>query len=295
MELPANIIKSVVRRALVEDRVNDDITSITLAKKFCRQEFKIVSREEGIICGLHLAEAVFKTLDVKAIFSTKFQDGDKIRKHQKIAIVTGQARAILAGERSGLNFLGHLSGIATFTYEFVKKAKRFNIQITDTRKTHTGLRFLEKYAVICGKGINHRMNLSDMVLIKENHIKLYCELKSKKLLTAKDYKHIINIFRQKHPLKKITVEVENLAQVKKLIVGCPEMIMLDNMKPAEIKKIIALIKKHKNKLKKLPILEVSGNINLQNIDKFLINGINRLSIGSIIHSAPYYDFTILLN
>jgi nicotinate-nucleotide pyrophosphorylase (carboxylating) len=272
------IIK-IIKNALQEDKVREDITSLLLIPERLKVSAKIIAKDEGIICGLPLAQMIFKTIDKNVKFKAKVKDGDRIRKDLCIAYMSGKARAILSAERTVLNFLGRLSGIATLTNKFVEKVKNYNVKIFDTRKTTPTLRLLEKYAVRCGGGFNHRFNLKEAILIKDNHIAC---LKQKISLLKK------NIDRNRKKIQKtLEIEVNNLEEFKEALKINPEIIMLDNFTIQNIKKAVALRGRRKS-----PELEASGGVNLINIKKIAASGVDRISIGALTHSANSLDFSL---
>ncbi len=224
-----------------------------------------------MICGLDIAKAVFRQLDNKIEFAKKTKDGQFVKNGRVIAEVKGKARALLTAERTALNFLQHLSGIATFTKKFVDAVDK-NSKIYDTRKTTPLLRELEKYAVRCGGGYNHRLNLSDMVLIKDNHLKITEFLDAEKIRKTG---------------KKIEVETANFKQVKEFLKLKLDIIMLDNMDFELMKKCIQYIHGH-SKCE----IEVSGNVNLKTVKKIASLKPDRISVGKITHSAPALDISL---
>ena len=267
-------INNVVKDALKEDlRPSGDITTNLLNSKNKKIKAKIISKQEGIISGLDFCKAAFKILEKKSKFKSKIKDGEKIKKNQIIAEVIGKAKTILNAERTALNFLNHSSGISTITNQYVRKVNK-KIKICCTRKTTPNLRLLEKYAVKKGGGYNHRYNLSDEILIKENHINpeisLTCLIK--KSLKTK---------------KKVTVEIENLNQLKKVLGLKFDRILFDNVSITKLKKYLKICK---NKYE----TEYSGNVNLKKIEKISKTGVNRVSVGSITHSAKSFDSSLLI-
>ncbi|MEN3013690.1 MAG: carboxylating nicotinate-nucleotide diphosphorylase [Endomicrobiia bacterium] len=271
----------IIKLALEEDIGRGDITTENIIPPTLKATAKIIAKEKCVVCGLQIVKEVFKMLDRKCNWRASVSDGDFVKPNKEVARIKGSARAILTGERVALNFLQHLSGIATLTYRFVKLSKG-KFDIYDTRKTHPGLRYLEKYAVVCGKGKNHRFRLDDMVLVKDNHIRL-CELKK---LPIEEI-----LYRVRQRLDYTTdVEIEccNFKELKLALKIKPDIIMLDNMKYEQLKKAIKIIRQ------KLPNtkIEVSGKITEDKIKKLLSLDIDFVSIGSITHSAKDIDFTL---
>ena len=270
IKLSKKYIYKICKEALKEDLYpSGDITSKLLNNKN-KIKAKIISNSSGIIGGLDLAKQTFKIIDKKILFKIKKKEGSKIRNKQVIAEIFGNVKNILTGERVALNFLSHISGIATQTNKFVNKVKK-NTKICCTRKTIPGLRAIQKYAVNLGGGYNHRFNLSDEFLIKDNHI---ANTNIREL-----------IIKAKKNRKKITVEIDNLNQLKKILDLKFDTILFDNMNVKNLKKGVRLVK---NKYK----TEASGNVNLKNIRKIASTGINRISIGRLTHSVSAIDIKL---
>ena len=270
IKLSKKYIYKICKEALREDLYpSGDITS-KLLNNTNKIKAKIISNANGIIGGLELAKQTFKILDKKILFNIKKKEGSKIKKKQVIAEIQGNIKNILSGERVALNFLSHVSGIATKTNNFVRIAGK-KTKICCTRKTIPGLRAIQKYAVKLGGGYNHRFNLSDEYLIKDNHI---ANSNIRKLITD-----------AKKNRKKITVEVDNLNQLKKILDLKFDTILFDNMNVKNLKKGVRLVK---NKYE----TEASGNVNLKNIRKIASTGINRISIGRLTHSVSAIDLKL---
>ena len=250
-----------------------DITT-HLIKNNKKINAKIISNEDCIIGGLNFAKEAFKYSDKKNRFKSKTKDGKKIKKGKIVAIINGKAKAILKSERVALNFLSLISGISTTTRKFVDKVKGKNCKICCTRKTAPNLRSIQKYGVKLGGGINHRFNLSDEILIKDNHIAIDGNIQKLVKRAIKNKKG-----------KKITVEVDNLSQLKKIIGLKFNRILFDNMNKNNIKKGINLVK---NKYE----TEASGGISLNNVRKIASTGVNRISVGQKTHSAPAINFKL---
>ena len=267
-------INNLVLKALEEDlKPNGDITTKLLNSKNKIVQAKIISKQSGIISGINFCKAAFKLLERKSKFSQKIKDGKKVKRNQIIAEITAKTKTILIAERTALNFLNHASGISTITNQYVSKVKN-KTKICCTRKTTPNLRLLEKYAVRKGGGYNHRYNLSDEVLIKENHFKSETSLRNiiKKSLKSK---------------KKVTVEIENLRQLNNVLGLKFNRILFDNVSLAQLKKYLKICKgKYET--------EYSGNANLKNITKISKTGVNRISVGSITHSAKSFDSSLLI-
>ena len=263
-------IKSIVYQALKEDlRPSGDLTTNNITDK--KILAKIITGQDCIIGGLNFAKETFKILDKKVIFKSKIQEGKKVKKGKTVAILKGNAKSILKAERVALNFIGLVSGVATMTNKFVKKLNGKSCKICCTRKTLPNLRLVQKYAVRLGGGTNHRFNLSDEILIKDNHIAI-----------DRDIKNIVKKSIRNKKGKKITVEVDNISQLKKIIGLKFNRILFDNMNIKNLRKAVKMSKKYYE-------TEASGGITLKNIKKISSTGVQRISIGQITHSAPTVD------
>ena len=250
-----------------------DITTKLIKLSNKKIKAKIIAKQNGVIAGMAFCKQAFKLIGKESIFKSKIKDGKSIRKNKVIAEILANTKTILTAERTALNFLNHASGIATTTNNFVKKVGK-KTKICCTRKTTPNLRLLEKYAVKQGGGFNHRYNLSDEVLIKDNHIKAVRDLK----------KLVSKASRSK---KVVTVEIENIAQLKKILGLKFRRILFDNMSISQLKKCLKLCSKKYE-------TEYSGNANLSNIKKISRTGVNRISVGSITHSAKTFDTSLIL-
>ena len=267
-------INSVVKKALKEDlKPMGDIT--TRLVKFSNKKItaKIIAKQNGVIAGIEFCKQAFKLIGKESIFKSKIKDGKFIKKNKVIAEILANTKTILTAERTALNFLNHASGIATTTNNFVKKVGK-KTKICCTRKTTPNLRLLEKYAVKQGGGFNHRYNLSDEILIKDNHIK-----------AAKDLKKLVS--RASKSKKVVTVEIENVSQLKKILGLQFKRVLFDNMNIVQLKKCLKICNRKYE-------TEYSGNANLGNIRKIARTGINRISVGAITHSAKAFDTSLLL-
>jgi len=270
--LSKNFIINTVKLALNEDLYpNGDITS-ELIKNNKIIKAKIISNENALVAGIDFAKQTFLLIDKKIKFRILKKDGSLVKKHSVIAIIEGKAKNILLAERVALNFLSHLSGIATKTNHFVKIVKGKS-KICCTRKTIPNMRVIQKYAVKVGGGTNHRFNLSDEYLIKDNHI------------ASSNIKEVVTKAIQNKKGRKITVEVDNTNQLKKIIGLKFDTVLLDNMSIQNLKKSIKIIN---NKYQ----TEASGNVNLKNIKKIASTKVNRISIGSLTHSVKAIDFKL---
>lgn len=274
-------VQTLIKNALIEDIGEGDITTENIIPPTIKVKAKIVSREKGIVCGLPVVKEVFKQLDKKCKWRAKISDGEKVKNGTVVALIEGSARAILTGERVALNFLQHLSGIATLTKKFVDLSKN-KFDIYDTRKTHPGLRYLERYAVRCGGGKNHRFNLEDMVLVKDNHL-LVCKHKNLPV------EEILSQMKNRLDYTtNIEIECTNFKELKLALKMKPDVIMLDNMGYLQLKKSIKIIRENLPKTQ----IEISGKIDEKKIKKLLNLDIDYVSIGRITHSAKDIDFSL---
>ena len=272
VKLSETFIKDRVKLALTEDLYPyGDITSNLLNNNKII-EAKIISNQKAVVAGLLFVKQSFKQVDKKIKFILKKKDGSTVEKNSVIAVIKGKANSIMIAERVALNFLSHISGIATKTNQFVKLAGK-KCKICCTRKTLPNYRVIQKYAVKSGGGTNHRFNLSDEFLIKDNHI------------ASSDLKELVSLAIKNKKGKKITVEVDNLKQLKKIIGLKFNTILFDNMSIKNLRAGVKLVKKYYE-------TEASGNINLQTVKSVAMTGVDRISIGSITHSAPAIDFKL---
>tara|TARA_B100001057_G_scaffold438445_1_gene470942 strand:- start:1167 stop:2000 length:834 start_codon:yes stop_codon:yes gene_type:complete len=272
IKLSENFIKSTVKLALNEDLypLGDITSSLVQSNKITK--LKLITNQSAIVGGLRFAKNTFKLIDKKIKFIEKKKDGSFVKKKSLIATIQGNARNILIAERVALNFLSHISGIATKTNEFVKLAGK-KCKICCTRKTIPNLRVIQKYAVNLGGGINHRFNLSDEFLIKDNHI------------ANSNIKELVSLAIKNKKGKKITVEVDNLKQLKEIMGLKFNTVLFDNMSLKNLKAGVKSAKKYYE-------TEASGNVNLKTIKSIAATGVDRISVGSITHSAPAIDFKL---
>jgi nicotinate-nucleotide pyrophosphorylase (carboxylating) len=270
--LPLAYINKIVKKALIEDIYpSGDITS-NLVKNNKTIKVKLISRQQAIVAGLEFVKQTFKLIDNKIKFIIIKKEGSIVKKNQVIAKIEGEAENILIGERVALNFISHISGIATKTNQFVKLVNK-NCKVCCTRKTIPTLRIIQKYAVKLGGGTNHRFNLSDEFLIKDNHI------------ASSDIKSFVSLAIKNKNGRKITVEVDNLNQLKQIMGLKFNTVLFDNMDNKTLKAGVKIAKEYYE-------TEASGNVTLKSIKKIAATGVNRISIGSITHSAPAIDFKL---
>ncbi len=274
--LSARELRGLVRSALREDLGPGDITSRALIAPGRIIKAVVIARHACTVCGSAIAAHVFRELDPGAIVTILAPDGCRARKDATLLSVTGKARAILAGERTALNFMQRLTGIASLTALFVAKIKPYRTRILDTRKTTPGWRRLEKYAVRCGGGTNHRMGLYDQVLIKDNHRRLW---------GVRDLGAAVIAARRHCPGVPVEVEVESEAELSSALSARPDWILLDNMTPARMRRCVKLCRG------RCP-LEASGGITLANVKAVAAAGVQAISLGCLTHSAPAADLSL---
>jgi nicotinate-nucleotide pyrophosphorylase (carboxylating) len=265
----------LLKEAFREDRAWDDITSEILIPSRVQGRADLVAHQAGILCGLGVAEACFNLYDDKVRFKALKRDGARIKKGDRLASATGFLRSLLSCERVVLNFLNHLSGIATLTSAFSDKVRPYGTRIYDTRKTTPLWRNLEKYAVRTGGGYNHRSDLAGAIFIKDNHIEA-CGGVEKALET---------VFRRKKIPGPLIVEARNVQEAKTAARYPVDLILLDNMKPSMIEKVLKYIGNKRE-------FEISGGINLKNVERYARTGVSRISIGALTHSAKILDISM---
>lgn len=267
-------VDSLIKNALIEDMPDDDITTNCTISAESRSTVDLIVKEDGIIAGLEVFKRVFTLLgDVEVDFL--ISDGAKVKKGQVIGKLTGNTRNILTGERTALNYLQRMSGVATLTGKFVEKLTGTNTKLLDTRKTTPNMRILEKYAVKVGGGCNHRFNLSDGVLLKDNHISAAGGVK----------KAIETVRNNVSFVRKIEVEIENFSELNEALEAKADIIMLDNMDVPSMKKAVEIINKK-------ALIEASGNITLDNIREVALTGVDFISTGAVTHSYKVLDLSM---
>lgn len=265
----------LIRMALAEDITSEDVSTNAVMPCATKGTVDLIAKEDGIIAGMDVYARVFQLLDEKTEVDLKCKDGDKVTSGQLLAVVTGDIRVLLSGERVALNYLQRMSGIATYTSQVAALLKGSKVTLLDTRKTTPNCRVFEKYAVRVGGGCNHRYNLSDGVLLKDNHIGAAGSV-TKAIQMAKAYAPFD---------RKIEIEVETLDQVKEAVEAGADIIMLDNMTPEVMKQAVELIHGRAQ-------TECSGNITKENIQKILETGVDFVSSGALTHSAPILDISM---
>jgi nicotinate-nucleotide pyrophosphorylase (carboxylating) len=274
-------IEPIILAALREDLASGDVTTDTLFPRPIPAKASIIAKQSLTLAGIVVAEEVFRLVDPGIRLSHAAQDGAPIRKGQSVITIEGTAQSILAAERVALNFLQHLSGIATLTHQFCEQVTGYATKIVDTRKTTPGLRVLQKWAVRLGGGHNHRCSLGDGILVKDNHLML---LAAEKRSIAQACRNL----RQAGPHGlRIIVEAESMAEVTQALAGQADVILLDNMTPAEVKHAAMLIRGR-------AVIEVSGGVTLDHVRAMAQAGANVISIGALTHSAPAADLSLEL-
>lgn len=265
----------LIRMALEEDITSEDITTNSVMREKQMGEVQLLCKETGIIAGIWVFERVFTLLDEKTETEFYVKDGEKVEKGQLLGLVKGDIRVLLSGERTALNYLQRMSGIATYTRQIADLLEGSKTKLLDTRKTTPNMRIFEKYAVKTGGGYNHRYNLSDGILLKDNHIG-----------AAGSVKKAVEMAREYAPfVRKIEVETENLDMVKEALEAGADIIMLDNMSPEMMKEAVALIDGRAQ-------TECSGNVTKENIEKLVSIGVDYISSGALTHSAPILDLSL---
>ena len=265
----------LIRMALQEDITSEDVSTNAVMRSAVKGTVDLIAKEDGIIAGLDVYARVFQILDEKTEISFNFKDGDAVKKGDLLGTVTGDIRVLLSGERVALNYLQRMSGIATYTKQVSKLLEGSKVTLLDTRKTTPNCRVFEKYAVRIGGGCNHRYNLSDGVLLKDNHIGAAGSV-AKAIQMAKEYAPFV---------RKIEVEVENLDMVKEAVEAGADIIMLDNMSTEEMQEAIRIIDGRAE-------TECSGNVTKENIGRLTALGVDYISSGALTHSAPILDISL---
>lgn len=273
-ELKPILIDKYILAALREDMTSGDITTDSILKDE-KAEVNLIAKDKGILAGLDVFKRVFEILDQEVAFEFYFSDGDQVKNKDLVGKIRGRAKSVLEGERTALNFVQRMSGIATYTKKMVDALDSEHVKILDTRKTTPNMRIFEKYAVTLGGGYNHRYNLSDGIMLKDNHIDAAGGITS-----AVEKVRSLNPF-----VKKIEVEVENFDQVREALEAKADIIMLDNMDIEEIKEACKIINKR-------AVIECSGNINLENINSYKDLDIDYISSGAITYSAGVLDLSM---
>lgn len=268
-------VDDLILQALREDISSEDVTTNAVMPKAQKGEAQLICKQDGVIAGLFVFQRVFELLDKDICVKFEFEDGDTVKSGQLIGTVTGDIRAILSGERTALNYLQRMSGIATYTSSIAKLLEGSKIKLLDTRKTTPNNRIFEKYSVKVGGGYNHRYNLSDGVLLKDNHIGAAGGVQ-KAIQMAKEYAPFV---------RKIEVECENVDMVREAVEAGADIIMLDNMSVEEMQKAVALIDGKAE-------IECSGNVTRENIERYISLGIDYISSGALTHSAPIMDVSL---
>lgn len=266
---------NLIKMALQEDISSEDVTTNAVMRNRKQGEVQLICKQDGIIAGLGVFERVFKLLDETTEVEFYAEDGDEVKNKQLLGVIRGDIRVLLSGERTALNYLQRMSGIATYTHQIAELLKGTKIKLLDTRKTTPNMRIFEKYAVKVGGGYNHRYNLSDGILLKDNHIGAAGSVK-KAVEMAKEYAPFV---------RKIEIETENLEMVKEAVEVGADIIMLDNMTPEVMKEAVKLIDGRAE-------TECSGNVTKENIERLVEVGVDYISSGALTHSSPILDLSL---
>lgn len=272
-------VRDIIRRSVEEDVGPGDATSLALVPSIAAASGTVVSRVECVVAGTEVADMVFQSVDPNLHCTVHIRDGECVKAGASILSVRGPARAILTAERTALNFLQRLCGIATLTRQFVNRVQAHNVMILDTRKTTPGLRILEKYAVVCGGGRNHRMGLYDRVLIKDNHRVFWGNPGSSRLGDA------VKEARRHFPNLLVEVEVESVEELISAMEANPDWILADNMTPDQLREIVRIVARR-------ALVEASGGITLANVESMASTGVDAISLGCLTHSAPAVDLSL---
>ena len=275
-------VDALIRQALAEDIGSGDVTTLALVPRDARAEGRIIARGHSVLAGLDVADEVFRRVDPSLVVEGVCADGAAVSDGMVVARIIGPAGAILTAERTALNFLQRLTGIATLTRRFVERVAGTGVVILDTRKTTPGWRVLEKYAVRCGGGRNHRIGLYDRALIKDNHRTLWRGMEQSRLDEA------IETVRRRFPDVPIEVEVESEEELESALRAKPDWVLLDNMTPGQLRHFV---KKANGKVR----LEASGGITLENVAAVAATGVQAISLGCLTHSAPAADLSLELS
>jgi nicotinate-nucleotide pyrophosphorylase (carboxylating) len=278
MELEAGIIYAYAADLLKEDLGRGDITTQATVRGGQRARGRFLAKQDFILCGLEIAESVFATLDSQIQLESRVYDGEAINNGSEFAVIEGPANVLLTGERTALNLLQRLSGVATLTKRYVDAISGTEARIVDTRKTTPGLRLLEKYAVSVGGGFNHRFGLDDGVLIKDNHIALAGGVRRAIEFARSSISHLM----------KIEIEVSNQSQLKEAIAARADVIMLDNMSFDQMRESVQIIREQAPSV----IIEASGGVNLETVRQYAECGVDLISVGAITHSAIAVDISL---
>lgn len=283
----------LIRQALAEDRARHDITSAAIIPASTRIEACIIARAPGVVAGVKIAGLTFATLDPSLRCRQHVRSGARVRPGQEILTITGRARSIFAAERTALNFLMHLSGVATLTRAFVDRAKGTRAKIYDTRKTVPGLRDLQKDAVRAGGGHNHRSDLAEAILMKTNHVRAQRRVRQQSTVDSPEIiRELIAKAKRNRPKRFVEIEVTNLREFTAALESRPDAILLDNWSVPAIWKALAVRHRGPWAVDRGPLIEVSGHVMLANVRAIAKTGVDRISIGRLTHSAPALDFSL---
>ncbi len=271
-------LRRLAENALLEDRAYDDITTAALVPEDQQGRGVLLAKAEGVVAGLPMAQAVFAALDASLRFTPLVEEGARVGRGDRLAVVEGAVASILRAERVALNYLQRLSGIATLTARYVERLQGTGVRLRDTRKTTPGLRTLEKYAVRVGGGSNHRLHLADGILVKDNHL---AALRARGLGIA----DAVRLAREASPGVPLQVEVTTVAEAEEALAAGADSLLLDNMTPEAMRQVVALARGR-------AVLEASGGITLENLRQVAETGVDYIAVGAITHSAPALDISL---
>ena len=282
MVLNKALVRNVAHAALTEDAAHEDITTQDFISPQVRVEAKVTARQSGVVCGVPFAREAFRVFDKKAQVTVLKKEGSQVRRGDVVLRIKASGRTVLSCERVALNFLSYLSGIATLTHEAVRRVRSKGIKILDTRKTTPLLRLLEKYAVSAGGGRNHRFDLGDQYLLKDNHIFILRRT------------HTCDALKKRRPRVPFEVEVETLKEFEAVLALEPDIVMLDNFSAAQVRRALARLVRLCPDRRRRPLIELSGGIRIGNLSRYAIRGVDFISLGSLTHSAAALDFSLEL-
>jgi len=282
MILNKSSVRRFVRAALNEDAAHQDVTTRDFIPASVRVEARVVAGQRGVVCGVPFAQEAFRVFDRTVRVTALKKEGSAVRRGDVVLKIKGRGRTVLSCERVALNFLSYLSGIATQTHEAVKRVRSKGIQVLDTRKTTPLLRFLEKYAVSVGGGRNHRFDLGEQYLLKENHIHIL------------RLSRINGLLKKRRPVIPFEVEAESLKEFEAVLALDPDIVMLDNFSPGQVRRALARLARLCPDRRRRPLIELSGGMRIANLSRYAIRGVDFISLGSLTHSSPALDFSLEL-
>ncbi len=282
MVLNKTLVRKMAHAALTEDAAHEDITTRDFIAPRVRVEAKVTARQKGVVCGVPFAREAFRVFDRKARVTVLKKEGSQVRRGDVVMKIKASGRTVLSCERVALNFLSYLSGIATQAHEAARRVRAKGIRILDTRKTTPLLRLVEKYAVFIGGGQNHRFDLADQYLVKDNHIYIL------------NRTHTRSLLKKRRPGVPFEVEVETMKEFEAVLALEPDIVMLDNFSPRQVRRALARLARLCPDRRRRPLIELSGGIRIGNLSRYAIRGVDFISLGSLTHSAAALDFSLEL-